>query len=62
VGQAMTYWLLTEKCTVIARSSVIGLRDYKVLDPVIIQQQKDFMQQIMERRQMSPEFHDRGRK
>jgi hypothetical protein len=49
VGQAMTYWLLTEKCTVIARSSVIGLRDYKVLDPVIIQQQKDFM-------------HDRGRK
>ena len=28
VGQATTYWILTDKCTVIARSSIVRLPDY----------------------------------
>jgi hypothetical protein len=35
VGQAMTYWLLTENVTVIARSSVIQLQEYEKTDPVV---------------------------
>jgi hypothetical protein len=54
----MTYWLLTEKCTVISRSSVIGLRDYEIIDPIIIQKQKDFMQQIHDKNQSSSDFQE----
>jgi hypothetical protein len=60
VGQALTYWLLTDKFTIIARSSVIPLRDYELSDPVSLRQQDEFMQRINERRQMGSgsEFED----
>lgn len=40
VGQAMTYWILTVKCTIIARSSVKPLDDHELRDPIIISQQE----------------------
>jgi hypothetical protein len=58
VGQAMTYWLLTENCTVIARSSVIWLQEYEKMDPAVIQQQESFMQHVIERRRLSIEFEE----
>jgi len=58
VGQALTYWLLTDKCTIISRSSVIHLRDYELSDPVILRQQDEFMQKIHDRRLMGSDFED----
>ena len=48
VCQAMTYWLLTAKRTVIVRSSVSPLSDINHRDPSISQIQKDFMTKIFE--------------
>jgi hypothetical protein len=48
VCQAMTYWLLTAKRTVIVRSSVSPLSDINHCDPSISQIQKDFMTKIFE--------------
>jgi len=53
VGQSMTYWLLTSKCTVIARSSVMRLRDHDLTDPVILKQQDEFMKRIAEIQHLS---------
>jgi len=53
VGQSMTYWLLTSKCTVIARSSVMRLRDHDLTDPVILKQQDEFMKRIVEIQHLS---------
>jgi hypothetical protein len=58
VGQALTYWLLTDKCTVIARSSVIHLRDYELSDPTILRQQDEYMRKIHERGHMSYDIED----
>jgi hypothetical protein len=58
VGQALTYWLLTDKCTVIVRSSVIHLRDYELSDPTILRQQDEYMRKIHERGHMSYDFED----
>jgi hypothetical protein len=54
VGQAMTYWILTDKNTVIARSSVKSLEDYECRDPAIISQQERFTAKILDRHQISP--------
>jgi len=53
VGQAMTYWILTSQCTVIARSSVIRLQDYELRDPLILSQQEQFTTQLHERKRLS---------
>jgi hypothetical protein len=58
VGQAMTYWLLTKNCTVIAWSSIIQLQEYEKTDPIVIQQQENFMQCVLERRRLSVEFEE----
>jgi hypothetical protein len=50
VGQAMTYWILTAKCTIIARSSVKQLQDYEKRDPLIIAQQERFTVHLPENR------------
>jgi len=49
VGQAMTYWILTEKRTVIARSSISGLSDLDKRDSNVAQKQEAFMARIGER-------------
>ncbi len=46
VGQAMTYWILTDKSNVIARSSVIALQDHEKRNPVILSRQLAFMEQL----------------
>jgi hypothetical protein len=56
VGQAMTYWVLTEKCTIIARSSIKSLEDYELRDPMIISQQESFTNRILDRSNISKEF------
>jgi len=52
----MTYWILTEKCTVIAWSSVKMLEAFEKLDPVIISQQDAFMRAILEQKALSSEY------
>jgi hypothetical protein len=47
VGQAMTYWLLTEKGTVLARSSVTALVNLKEHEPHIKEQQASFIIKLM---------------
>jgi hypothetical protein len=42
VGQAMTYWVLTNKKTVIARSSVASLSEMDLWNPTIHEQFSDF--------------------
>jgi len=49
----MTYWILTDKCTVIARSSIVRLHDYEHRDPLILSQQEQFMAQLRERKRLS---------
>ena len=49
VGQAMTYWLLTAKGTVIARSSVIALQEHEKRNPLVLTHQLEFMKQLKER-------------
>ena len=56
VGQPMTYWILTEKCTIIARSSVKSLQAFEKLDAVIISQQEAFMRSIYEQKALSSDF------
>jgi hypothetical protein len=56
VGQPMTFWILTQNCTIIARSSVKSLQDFETRDPVVISQQETFMQSIFERKKLSSEF------
>jgi hypothetical protein len=56
VGQPMTFWILTQNCTIIARSSVKSLQDFERRDPVVLSQQETFMQSIFERRKLSSEF------
>jgi hypothetical protein len=56
VGQPMTYRILTQNCTIIARSSIKSLQDFKRRNPVIISQQEAFMQSIFERKKLSSEF------
>ena len=46
----MTYWILTAKCTIIARSSVKQLQDYEKRDPLIIAQQERFTVHLPENR------------
>jgi len=46
VGQSMTYWLLTEKGTVIARSSVSSLSEMDKRDVNVKQRQEAFMTKI----------------
>jgi hypothetical protein len=53
VGQAMTYWILTSQCTIIARSSIIRLQDYELRDPLILSQQAQFTAQMHERKCLS---------
>lgn len=48
VGQAMTYWILTSKGTVIARSSVAHLTDAEQRDPVQVKDQEMFMTRLSE--------------
>jgi hypothetical protein len=36
VGAAMTYWIATDKYSVIARSSVIPLKEAERCDPVVV--------------------------
>ncbi len=52
----MTYWILTDKCTVIARSTVKSLEDYELRDPAIISQPECFTAKILDRNQISKEF------
>jgi hypothetical protein len=49
----MTYWILTDKCTVIARSSIVHLQDYEHRDPLILSQQEQFTAQLRERKRLS---------
>ncbi len=58
VGQSMTYWLLTNKCTVIARSSVMRLHEFDIQDPIVIKQQSEFMQRIAEIKNLSTESQE----
>jgi len=46
VGQAMTYWLLTEKGTIIARSSVTTVSDLEGREPRMREQQELFMSKV----------------
>jgi len=58
VSHALTYLLLTEKCAVVARSSVIQLQGYKKTDPVVIQQQETFLQHVLEKKRLSSEYEE----
>ena len=44
----MTYWLLTAKGTVIARSSVIALQEHEKRNPLVLTHQLEFMKQLKE--------------
>jgi hypothetical protein len=46
VGQAMTYWLLTSKGTVIARSSVTHFTEDNMRDPSLIKEQEQFLSKV----------------
>jgi hypothetical protein len=49
VGAAMTYWIATDKYSVIARSSVIPLKEAERRDPVVVEKQLSFMRVFKER-------------
>jgi len=49
VGAAMTYWIATDKYSVIARSSVIPLKEAEKRDPVVVEKQLSFMRVFKER-------------
>jgi hypothetical protein len=53
VGQAMTYWILTSQCTVIACSSVTRLQDHELRDTLISSQQEQFTAQLHECKHLS---------
>lgn len=53
VGQAMTYWLLTAKGTVIARSSVIALQEHEKRNPLVLTHQLEFMKRLKEHHTVS---------
>jgi hypothetical protein len=53
VGQAMTYWILTDKNTVVARSSVTSLSQIEANDQSIKEQQESFMSKLLTRAQVS---------
>jgi hypothetical protein len=52
VGQAMTYWILTEKGSIIARSSVIPVSDHEKRDTLQMQRQDAFMSRLLEIKDM----------
>jgi len=54
----LTYWLLTDKCTIISCSSVISMRDYELSDPVILRLQDEFMRKIHEKKQISSDYEE----
>jgi hypothetical protein len=58
VGQAMVYWVLTEKGTVIARSSVIGLYDHELRDPATMSKLQSFMDNLYERKRLSCDLEE----
>ena len=55
VGQAMTYWVLVDKGTVIARSSVTALGALEMHDPRLKEQQDVFMAKLAT---FTPSFSD----
>ena len=58
VGQAMTYWILTAKGTVIARSSVIALHDYELRDPTVVSKLQQFTDGLFERKRLSRDLEE----
>jgi hypothetical protein len=58
VGQAMTYWILTSKGTVIARSSVTHFTDQDRSNETLAKDQDDFLAKIYELKNMTPLLRD----
>jgi hypothetical protein len=57
-GQAMTYWILTVKGTVNARSSVIALQDNEMRDPTIVSKLQQFTNGLFERKSLSRDLEE----
>jgi hypothetical protein len=58
VGQAMMYWVLTPKGTIIARSSVARLSDLERRDPMVIKDQENFMKSLSDLKNYEPVIQD----